>query len=229
LDASAGPVRIDESSASGLVTALNSGTVTLNVSLLGGRTAGVFNFTGTGAALGSYVVDTATNSLSVANAVVGGPVVVTGFTSLFGAAAPNFTATTLLDPTTIPAQLVMDWGAGTAAPFTTYDSSSIEIDMQNVSIGLRHDVQVGTQVTNLVGLSSDPLIVPDSTSSTTVFTIGHSSSSGMESFNTYAAFIAKVQQELTGGVLATGLTAVGQYTAGTFTLSATSITLFLNN
>jgi hypothetical protein len=29
--------------------------------------------------------------------------------------------------------------------------------------------------------------------------------------------------------LATGITAVGQYTASNFTLSATSITLFLNN
>jgi hypothetical protein len=211
------------------VTALDSSTVTLNLSMLGGRTASIFDFAGTGADPGSYVVDVGTNSLSIANAVVGGPVIVGGFTSLFGAAAPNFAASTLLDPTTIEAQMIVDWGTGTAAPFTTYDSSSIDVDIHNDSIGVRHDVRIGSQVIDLIGLSSDPLIVPDATSSTTVFTIGHGASSAMESFNTYSAFIAKVQQELAGGVLATGLTAVGQYTAGTLTMNATSITLFLNN
>ncbi len=34
---------------------------------------------------------------------------------------------------------------------------------------------------------------------------------------------------LNGTILVTGVTAVGQYTASTFSLSATSITLFLNN
>jgi hypothetical protein len=229
LDASAGRIRIDPTSASGLVTQLASGSLALNLNMLGGRTSAVFDFAGTGADPASYVVDTGTNSLSLANAVVGGPVIVTGFTTLFGAAPPNFTASTLLDPTTIQAQLVVDWGAGTASPFTTYDSSSIDVDIHNDSIGARHDIQVGAAITDLIGMASDPLIVPDATSSTTVFTIGHTASSTMESFNTYAAFIAKLQQELAGSVLATGVTAVGQYTPGTFTLSATSITLFLNN
>jgi hypothetical protein len=229
LDASAGRVRIDPTSASGLVTALGSGTLGLNLSMLGGRRAAIFDFVGTGAAPGSYVVDSGTNSLSLANTVVGGPVFVTGFTASFGAAPPNFTASTLLDPTTIQAQLVVDWGAGTASPFTTYDSSSIDVDIHNDSIGTRHGIQVGAALTDLTGMSSDPLIVPDATSSTTVFTIGHAATSTMESFNSYAAFIARLQGEMTGSVLATGVTAVGQYTPGTFTLSATSITLFLNN
>jgi hypothetical protein len=78
-------------------------------------------------------------------------------------------------------------------------------------------------------MSSDPLIAPDPTSSNTVFTIGHAVSSTTENFDTYAAFIAQLQTELNGAILATGVTAVGQYTASTFTFTATSITLFLNN
>jgi hypothetical protein len=229
LDASAGRIRIDPTSASGLVTQLGSGSLALGLTMLGGRTAAVFDFAGTGADPASYVVDTGTNSLSLANTAVGGPVIVTGFTTQFGAAPPNFTASALLDPTTIQAELIVDWGAGTASPFTTYDSSSIDVDIHNDSIGARHGIEVGAAVTDLIGMPSDPLIVPDATSSTTVFTIGHTASSTMESFNTYAAFIAKLQQELAGSVLATCVTAVGQYTPGTFTLSATSITLFLNN
>jgi len=142
---------------------------------------------------------------------------------------PDFTASTLLDPTTIEAELVVDWGAGTAAPFTTYDSSAIDLDVRNSSIAGRHQIQIGAQTIDVVGLTSDPLIVPNSTASNTVFAIGHPHSSTIESFNTYAAFITQLQSELNGTILATGLTAVGQYTESTFSFSATSITLFLND
>jgi len=50
----------------------------------------------------------------------------------------------------------------------------------------------------------------------------------MQNFNSYAAFVAQLQAELNGAILVTGKTAVGQYTASTFSLNATSITVFLN-
>ena len=62
-----------------------------------------------------------------------------------------------------------------------------------------------------------------------VFTIGHAASRTMQNFNSYAAFVAQLQAELNGTILVTGMTAVGQYTASTFSLSATSITVFLND
>jgi hypothetical protein len=140
----------------------------------------------------------------------------------------DFTASTLLDPTTIAAELVVDWGAGTAAPFTTYDSSAIDLDVHNSSIGARHQIQIGAQTINVIGLSSDPLIVPDPTSANTVFAIGHAQSATIENFDTYAAFITQLQAELNGTTLATGMTALGQYTATGSSFSATSITIFLN-
>jgi hypothetical protein len=227
LDASAGRVRLDITSASGLVTAQGSGTLNLSLALLGGRAVAAFDFVGSGAIPGQYAVTT--GILDLTNSTVGVPVIVAGQPSSFGAVPPNFTASTLLDPTTIQAQLVVDWGAGTAAPFATYDGSAIDVDIRNASIGPRHQIQVGAQTIDVVGLASDPLIVPDPTSSNTVFSIGHSLSSTTENFNTYAAFIAQLQAELSGTTLATGVTAVGQYAASTFTFTATSITLFLNN
>jgi hypothetical protein len=231
LDASAGRVRLDPTTASGLVTAQGSGALNLNLVYLGGRAVGIFDFVGTGAVPGQYVVSTTTSTgaLDLTNSTVGAPVIVTGLPSSFGVAPPDFTASTLLDPTTIDAELVVDWGAGTAAPFTTYDSTAIDVDVHNSSIGVRHEIQIGAQTIDVVGLSSDPLIVPNPTASNTVFAIGHSASSTIESFNTYAAFIAQLQAELNGSILATGMTASGQYTASTFSFTATSITLFLNN
>jgi hypothetical protein len=231
LDASAGHIRLDNTTASGLVTAQTTaqGLVTLNLNLtyLGGRTVKALNLGDADALANPYSV--ATSSLDLTNSTTGAPVIVTGLTSSFGTAAPNFYATTLLDPTTINAELVVDWGTGTATPFTTYDTSAMDVDVRNTSIGARHEIQIGAQVITLLGLSSDPMISPDATSSAMVFTIGHGVAGTMESFNTYPAFITQLQTELTGKVLATGMTAVGQYTASSFVFEATSITVFLNN
>jgi hypothetical protein len=229
IDASAGHVRLDLTTASGLVTAQGAGNLVLNLTNLGGRatTAFDFDFAGSGATANQYAV--ATPSLDLTNAVVGAPVVVTGFANTFATPPPNFTASTLLDPTTIQAELVIDWGGGTAAPFTTFDSSAITLDVHNTGIGPRHQIQIGSQIVDLAGLSSDPMIAPNTTGSATLFSIGHAASFTSESFNTYNAFITQLQSELTGGTLATGMTAVGQYTVSTFAFTASSITLVLNN
>ncbi len=227
LDASAGLVRIGQSTASGLVTATGSGTLDLNLSSLGGRSVSAFEFTGTGASTGSYVLST--GALDLTNSTVGVPVEATGFTASFGASTPNFTASTLLDPTTIVAEMVVDWGTGTAAPFTTYDSSAIDVDARNSSIGTRHVIQVGAQSINIVGLASDPLITPTSTASIMLFAIGHTASATVDNYNTYDAFITALQSALTGSTLATGMTALGQYTSSSYAFSATSITVVLNN
>ena len=227
LDASAGHVRESNSNASGLVTAQGTGTLELTLVSLGGRAVAAFDFAGTGAAAGQYVVDTA--ALDLTNSTVGVPVIATGIPNSFGVAPPDFSASALLDPTTIQAQLVVDWGKGTAAPFVTYDSSAIDLDRRNSSIGARHEIQLGAQSIDLFTLSSDPSILPNPTASAAVFAIGHAASSAIENFNTYAAFVAQLQTELDGTTLATGMTAVGQYTVSTFSFTATSITVLLNN
>ena len=227
IDASAGRVRLDLTTASGLVTAQGSGAVTLNLTNLGGRAIGAFDFVGSGAAANQYAV--ATGVLDLTNAVVAAPVVVTGFPNAFATPPPNFTASTLLDPTTIQAELVIDWSGGTAAPFTSFDGSAITLDVHNTGIGPRREIQIGSQIIDLAGLSSDPMIAPGTTGSPTLFSIGHAASFTIESFDTYGAFITQLQSELNGATLATGMTAVGQYTVATFAFSATNITLVLNN
>jgi hypothetical protein len=233
LDVSAGRVRLDPVTASGLVRNTNidtvDGSVGLNLNLLylGGRAIKPFDFTDSGVLADPYPVNT--NSLVLTYSTVGAPVIVTGTTGSFGVSTFDFNATSLLDPTTIDAVLAVDWGSGTASPFTVYNSTAITIDARNTSIGTRHQIQVGAQPIDIVGSATDPIIEPSSTTSNTVYTIGHSAKSTTENFNTYAAFIAQLQTELKGGTLATGMTAVGPYTTASYTLAATSITVFLNN
>ena len=227
LDASAGRLRLDPTTASGLVIAQGAGALDLNLASLDGRSIAPFIFAGSGVDPGHYAL--ATGALSLTNATAGVPVIATGLPNSFGAAAPNFTASTLLDPTTIDAELAVDWGSGTATPFTTYDTTSIDLNAHNASIGARHQIKVGAQMIDIAGLSSDPQIVPNPTAPNTVYSIAHSLSSTIENFNTYDAFVTQLQSELNGTALVTGVTAVGQYTAAAVSFAATSITLTFNN
>ena len=235
LDASAGRVRLSQSTASGLVTgkAPRGGTLTLSLATLGGRSVAAFDFLGTGtsasvdASAADYQVTT--GNLDLTNATVGTPVEASGLVTAFGGAPPDFTASTLLDDTTIAAELVVDWGAGTPAPFVSYDASNIVLDAHNSAIGVRHEIQIGAQSVDVLGIASDPQIAPNATATNTVFTIGHAVSGTFENFNTYASFITQLQTELNGSVFATGITALGTYTTATYTFNASSITLFLNN
>jgi hypothetical protein len=234
LDASAGRVRVGQTTASGIVTAQGSSgaTLTLNLSQLGGRSAAALDFAGTGSTPSTapaYVVSTGTADL--ANASAGQPVQVTGYPAPFGQAsstAGDFTEQSLfLDYTTINAVLALDW-TGTSTPFTSMNTAQLQLDAQNVGVGTRHMIQIGAQTFNIIG-GTDPLIQPSLTSGNTVFTIGHSVSGSYENFNTFAAFVTQLQTELTGSVVATGITALGQYASSSYTFTASSITLFLDN
>jgi len=233
LDATAGRARLGTTSASGLVTVQGTGTLALSLNWLGGRSTSAFDFAGTGPSLGddasvaNYQVTT--GALDLTNSTAGLPVEVSGLVTTFGAAPPDFGASTLLDYTTINAVLVLNWGGGTPAPFASYSTGQITVDASNRSIGTQHEIQVGAQTINIVGIASDPQIVPSATSSNTVFTIGHAVSGTFENFVTFAAFITQLQGELNGSVLATGMTAIGPYTTTSYTQSASSITLFLND
>jgi hypothetical protein len=232
LDASAGRARVGQSTATGSVVAQPStGGLELNLTQLGGRSLAAFDFSGTGspaASPSSYMV--AVTDLDLTNATVGEPVEATGYVSAFGSASStsDFSAQTLLDYTTINATLVVDY-TGTSAPFAAYSTTEIELDAQNNAVGSRHEIQTGSQVVNIVGIASDPLIVPNSSATTSVFTIGHAVTGSYESFNTFSAFITQLQTELTGAILVTGVTAVGQYTSSTYTFSASSMTITLYN
>ncbi|HEY3851331.1 MAG TPA: hypothetical protein VGL87_10195 [Steroidobacteraceae bacterium] len=238
LDASAGRARLGQTTASGLVTGQGTtgDTLTLNLSTLGGRSAASFDFAGTGTSAGedasaaTYLVTTA--NLTLTNATTGTPVQVTGSVIPFGTAGStvgDLSGTALLDYTTINAELVMDYEGGTPAPFASYSTTEVVLDARNSAVGVRHQIQIGAQIVNIVGIPSDPIIVPNASATNTIFTIGHAVSGTYENFDTYSAFVTQLQTELNGNVLATGVTATGQYTANTYTFSASSITLLLNN
>jgi hypothetical protein len=244
LDATAGRVRLDNSSAWGTVAVVpdsTAGEVTIALADLDGRSVSAFDFAGTGGSSGvnstaqSYLLST--GALNLANlTTVDQPLQATGTVTPFGSAGttasgtttPDFVATTLLDPTTIPAELVVNWGAGTPTPFNAYSSTEIDLLIHNSSIGTQHTIQVGSQTIDLATLSSDALIVPSTTSTSVVYAIGHTSTSTIDNYNTFTDFITALQSDLNGTTLATRMTAQGVYTATSLTINATHVTIYLN-
>ncbi len=83
LDASAGRVRLDLTSASGLVTVQGSDSLTLNLTAFGGRAISAFDFVGSGADPTQYACGVQPSTPDLTNSTVGAPVIVTGFPNAF--------------------------------------------------------------------------------------------------------------------------------------------------
>ncbi|MDE2305089.1 MAG: hypothetical protein KGL34_05980 [Gammaproteobacteria bacterium] len=233
LDASGGRIQLYDSRAEGLVTGSVSGALTLALARLGGRSAAGFDFTGTG---GSSTLDAnaaqysvSTGTLDLGNATVGTPVSASGLAGAFGAAPPDFAAAALADQSTIEAELTVDWGsAGSARPFASQGGAELVIDAANGTIGARHVLDFGAETLDLATLGGDPVIVPAASTDDAVYSIGHAASATIDSYAHYTDFAAALQAAL-GRARATTLSARGTYAAASRTLTAHSISVYLDD
>jgi hypothetical protein len=186
LDATAGQVQLDVTPAWGVVTTLANGSVTLNLQTLGGLPANVFDFSGTGTSSENdanptaYVVNTGT--LSQTGLGMNEPARVLGFVTPFGSAPPDFTARTLVSFAAVAATLQVrfhDHGSTTAFSKLSTTSTALRLDLTNVDGDSEdHVIQIGPQRIDLTQLAAPPSIVPDTTATGAVFTIGHGGDGG---------------------------------------------------
>jgi hypothetical protein len=230
LDATAGSVRLDMTAAWGVVTALGSGSVTVNLQSLDGLPMSSFNFAGTGAATASdasptaYVIDT--GALSQTGLAVKAPARLVGFVTPFGKSPPNFTAATLVNFSGVPEALVVDWaqkGSTTAFPGLTATSTTLALDLTGVD--KLHFIQIGPETLDLTTLATPPTIMADATATNEIFAIGHRGKYKTENFNTFASFITALSADLTPAATVVDLAATGQYdsTANTFTVTRLAV------
>jgi len=230
MDATAGSVRLDMTSAWGVVTAMTSGSVTVNLQSLDGLPVSAFNFAGSGTAAASdanpmsYVIDT--GALSQTGLAVKAPARVMGFVAPFGKSPPNFTAATLVNFSGVPQALVVDWaqrGSTTAFTGLTATSTSLQLDLTGVD--KLHFIQIGPQTIDLTTLATPPVITADATATNEVFAIGHRGKYKTENFNTFASFIAALAADMTPTATVVALAATGQYdsTANTFTVTRLAV------
>ena len=237
LDATAGQVQLDITPLWGTITALSTGSLTLNLQLIDGLPPGAFTFTGTGTSAANDAVVTAyvvnTGALSQTGLAVNAPAKVFGFVTPFGVAPPDFRAQSVENFSTVIDDLVVEWGtAGSATAFTRLTATSTSLQLNLTNVGNVHAIKIGPELLDLTKLATVPSIVPDTATSNVVFTIGHAGKLKTDNFNTFAAFVTALAGDLASTVTPTTVDAVaaeGQYDSTTNVFTAQGLAVLLSN
>ena len=225
LDATQGLVRLQSTPVWGTLNSGAVGSATLNLLSMGtvDYPASSFNFTGTGIAGGAndataanYQINTGTVDETATPA--GTLLRADGFPAPFGAAPPDFTATAVTAATSEPADLIVEWGgAGTTAPFTSYDGTSLALNLANASGAV---VAVGPQSTALTGTPAITI------SGAAQFAIGNATN-GVSMFSTPSAFATALSSTLNGSTAVYRVVAIGSYDSPSNTFTATRVDVSL--
>ena len=217
LDASNALVRLQSTPIWGTLNSGALGSASLNLLSLGLFPAGDFNFTGTSANPAAYVVNTgaADESATAAGTLLRAD----GFPNAFGSPAPDFNATAVTPGTSEPSDLIVEWsgGSGTTSPFTSYDGTSLVLNLANATTA---EVVTGPQTTALTGTPAITI------SGGSQFAIGNAAV-GIQQFNTASAFASALTSTLNGSTGVYRVIAVGSYdpASNTFTASRVDVPL----
>jgi hypothetical protein len=176
-----GSVRLQPTQLWGPLVSTSADNLVMNLQTINDWPVSIFNFAGTGvtAAKNSVAATYAVNTGSLAlpaGTVAGDALWIDGVIAPFGAAPPDFNATSVnneasvqvVDGTTmcgqvtqdcVPASLQVYWAKGTATPFATLadDSLTISLSNPNYTSGV---IRIGPQSSNLTSLAATPKIVP---------------------------------------------------------------------
>jgi hypothetical protein len=232
LDATAGSVRLDITSAWGVVSTLATGSLTVKLQALDGMPVTAFNFAGTGisteASPAAYVINTGT--LSLAGLAMNQPARVAGFVTPFGKAPPDFTAQTLVNFSAVTQALVVDWAQkGSTMAFSGLTATSTSLQLDLAGVGNLHFIQIGPETVDLTTLATPPAIMPDTMATDQVFAIGHRGKFKVENFNTFAGFVAALAADLTPTATVVDLAATGQYDSKANTFTTNRIAVLIND
>jgi hypothetical protein len=225
LDATQGLVRLQSTPIWGTLDSGTVGSATLNLLSLGTANfpASSFNFAGTGTAAGndaaatSYVVNTGTADQS---AIPAGTLLrIDGFPTSYGAAPPDFNATAVTAGSAEPASLVVEWsgGTGTTAPFTSYDGTSLVLNLANASTA---EVVTGPQTTAITGTPAITI------SGASQFAIGNSTN-GVSMFSAPSGFASDLATTLNGSTSVFRVVAIGSYDPASNTFNASRVDVAL--
>lgn len=221
LDATSGWVRLQSTPVWGTLSAGAAGSATLALLGIGPYAPSAFHFAGTGTSSAndanpaSYLVNTGTVDESATAA--GTLLRADGFVTPFGSAPPDFTATAVATGSSQETDLIVAWTSGTTSPFTSYDSTSLAVNLSGANVA---KVVTGPQSTTLTGTPSVTI------SGATQLAIGNDTN-GISVFNTPAGFASDLTSTLNGSTSVFKLVAIGSYDSATNTLTATRVDLAL--
>lgn len=231
LDATSGLVRVQSTPVWGTLDSGTASSATLSLLSVGtkGVAASSFTFAGTGSSAASYEVDTAAlGAAGDESATAAGTLLrVDGFPTAYGTAPPDFNATAVTPGSSEPADLIVEWKAGTATPFISQDSTSLALNLADADVA---DVVIGPQSDCSGGatpactpLTGTPAIT---ISGANQFAIGNATN-GISVFSTSSAFAGDLGSTLNGSTKVFRVVAIGSYDSATNTFTAQRVDVAL--
>jgi hypothetical protein len=194
--------------------------------------ANALTFTGTGvtssadATASAYEVSIPT-SFSTSALTSGLPISFTGFVAPFGAAPPDFTASTVVSSQQARAWLTVNWsGSGDSAPFSVLTSTEMLLDQSTLSGAASAALHIDWTTIDPASLSTGLELVPNtSMDAFQAFAIVHTASRTIDTYGTFADFAAALMSDL-GSASALRVTAIGTYgPSGMFTVNQMIVAL----
>jgi len=216
-------VRLHRTELTGLVANAVTGELTLDLFSIAGRDPQFFDFDGTGTSFittadpRNYQVDTGT--LPLGDFDDGDGAAAIGFVEPFGAAPPDFEATTIVDFEELRALLGIGWGfAGTDAPFLSMGQNGFVVDVTNIDLGQRQFLRIGPRIFDITSDLPEPITIEPVSDGRALYSVTRGLR--VELYADFGRFASRVNGLLNGGWTMRALTARGAYDVPTTTLEA---------
>jgi len=212
----------------GNINTVSNQVVDMNLNRIDGRPITIFDFTGAGSS--GHVVDPSHYMVNIPNSINpptgnGAALKVRGFVAPFGqaTATDDFDASTLINVSTGPADLVVHWPitALVTTPFITFNTSGMVVDLSQST--LVHDVYRSGVDTTL--LTTDTPSVNAITPNLGLFVIGYHGA--IQVYLRLSDFQSALQARLGAGQYARVFAAHGIYTDTSETMTATGMLVLL--
>jgi hypothetical protein len=234
LDASAGKVRLQPTQIWGQLISGAPGSLSLALQTIDNWPASIYTFAGNGVTAGqdssaaNYRVNTGTADAS--GFAAGSSLWISGLTSPFGTAPPDFKSQAIAQESAVPASLRVTWvNGGTAAPFLGFGNSGFSVDLNNANYGTGA-IRVGPESIDLKSLAASPQIVPTGTAVSAtfspLFSVGNTASA-ISSFSSFASFVTLLNTTLAVPTPVMQLEVGGLYNRATNTFTANTVNVVL--
>ncbi|MFI4890648.1 MAG: hypothetical protein ACHQIL_08955 [Steroidobacterales bacterium] len=228
--ASTGKVRLQQTQVFGQLLSASAGSLSMDLQTINDWPASDFNFAGNGTtpandpSATNFVVATGAGDFSTTP--TGTPLWIDGMPNRFGAAPPDFLASSVNQLAAMPAQLVVAWArpAGTISPFASLAGTGFTINLQDPNLTTAI-LQIGPQVIALNSLSVNPQIVTTATpisitsepvfsphyAFSTVATVSAITTTNVSVFTNFSSFVTNFVSAISLAAPAYQLSAGGYY------------------
>ena len=259
---STGKVRLLQSQIFGSLLSATSTNLSMSVQNINFWPVSIYNFAGNGTSAATnsqaanYQVNTATANLinqpagstpplrvpaDLSGVAAGTPLQVAGVTNAFGAAPPDFLATTVYEVPGVAAQIKVSWSTtGSTTPFTNLTNGGFTINLQDPNLTTAIMV-IGPQSVALNTLAASPQIITTATPVSieaepvyaphyafgTPTSVAGTSTMQVHVFVDFSTFVTNFVAVISASTPAVGLTANGYYDSANNTFVANTVSVVL--